>query len=535
VLACGTKVEKAIPSVAINIPTSGETVILGKSIEIVSTSSSVAGIAQVTLFVDGQVVNITTPPQGNPTTFAAVQTWRPEVEGDIKISVVVQDIDGKESEPASVELVVVSQPEATSTPTITPPSPPTVTATEACTFDAEIVEDLTIPDRDEISPGQTITKLWRVLNSGSCDWPTGTLLTRHRGHHPAGPFEIPVPMTKAGAMVDISFEMTAPSEPSSYTWIWSLKVEDGPLFGPYFIVSIIIPELPTPTYTPYVTRTSYTPDGPTPTYTPYITRTPYAPDGPTPSRTPYITPTHTPGPEAQVERVSNLLEIAPGEMGQLFVSCPEGSIVTSGGFTTNPEVLVYTHSKSSNGWQAYGINNSASEKLLHVYATCLSNTEGSGSQVYDQVAVPAGNIAKGSTTCPEGSVVTGGGWASNADGHLAIYHSSKDENGWQIYARNTGDEDAFFNAYAICLSGTGGTTEQYGDNVTITAGSTGAVKAVCEEGTLITGGGFAAHTEFTVYDTSLEKGSDSTWWAYAINPTGTSQLLGSYAICLSFP
>jgi hypothetical protein len=368
-------------------------------------------------------------------------------------------------------------------------------------------------------PGQTFTKIWRILNSGTCDWPLGTQLSMHRGDQSQGPPIIPVPALEAGSMADISIEITAPAPPRHYSWIWSLITEDGPTFGPYFIVAIVVPEIPTLTSTPYIT----------------ITPTPPTPDGPTPTKTPYITPTYTPHTEAQVQRTDNLTTIASGEMGHVVVSCPEGSIVTSGGFTTNPEVLVYTHSKSENGWQVYGVNNSASEKLLHVYATCLSNTNGSVTQGYEQMAAPVGGMGHGTTTCPAGSIVTGGGWASNVDGSMSIYNSSKSGNGWQVYVQNSDDEEKFFNTYAICLSGTDGVSDQRGDNVSISAGSTGAVKAVCENDALITGGGFAANPEFYVYDTSLEKGSDSTWWAYAINPTGSEQLLGSYAICISFP
>jgi hypothetical protein len=173
--------------------------------------------------------------------------------------------------------------------------------------------------------------------------------------------------------------------------------------------------------------------------------------------------------------------------------------------------------------------------LLHVYATCLSNTNGIISQVYEQVSVPSGGITTGSSLCPEGAVVTGGGWASNADGSLNIYNSSKSGNGWQIYARNTSDETKFYNAYAMCLSGTEGVSDQRGEKVNITAGSTGAAKASCENSALATGGGFAINTDLYIYNSSLEKGSDSTWWAYAVNPTGANQLLGSYVICMTFP
>jgi hypothetical protein len=88
VLSCGTKIEKSVPGININLPSPGSTLKLGETIEIVSTASGEAGIAQVTLSIDGQVVNIATPPQGNPTTFAAIQAWRPDTEGEFRITVV---------------------------------------------------------------------------------------------------------------------------------------------------------------------------------------------------------------------------------------------------------------------------------------------------------------------------------------------------------------------------------------------------------------------------------------------------------------
>jgi len=526
-ISCGTKIETATPSITINLPVDGSTLKVGETVEIVSTASGEAGIAQVELSIDGEVMNIASPSQGNPTTFAAIQTWLPDSQGNFRITVRAKDVQGKESEAASMDLVVIAEMEATVTPTLlphtpshaTPPTPATGTP-EPCTLDATLLEDITIPDRKMMHPDETFTKIWRIKNSGTCPWPRGTVLAYSKGDHFPGPAIIPVPAAEVDEVVDINFEITMPEFPEpfidGFRWLWLLTTEDNEHFGPDFIVSVSFGIRPTLTYTPTITHTK-------------------TPIGPTPTMTPYFTPTYTPQAEAQIQRIINQVALSPNEMGQAEVSCPENSIVTSGGFSTHPDVLIYTHSKSRNGWQAYGVNNDASEKLLTVYATCLSNSPGSISQIYAQTVAMAGSLSQGSATCPAGSVVTGGGWASNAESGLSVYNSSKSGNGWQVYVQNTSEQDTFFNTYAICLSGTNGTTRQRGENVSLAAGSTGAVKAVCEGDELITGGGFAADKELYVYDTSLEKGSSSTWWAYAINPSGTTQLLSSYAICLSFP
>jgi hypothetical protein len=516
-----------MPSITINLPAAGSTLKVGETVEIVSTASGEAGIASVELSVDGHVMNIASPRQGNPTTFAAIQTWRPDSQGKFRITVRAKDVQGKESEAASIDLLVIAEIEATVTPSLPPHTPshtpaltPATGTPEPCKLDATLTEDITIPDRNMMHPGEIFTKIWRIKNSGTCPWPRGTELAYSKGDYFPGPDIIPVPAAEVNEVVEIKFEITMPDFPEAYIsgfrWSWHLTTGANKQFGPSFIVSVSHGIRPTLTYTPSITHTK-------------------TPDGPTPTMTPYVTPTYTPQAEAQIQRISNQVTLVPEQMVQAEVSCPENSIVISGGFSAHPDVLIYTHSKSNNGWQAYGVNNGASEKLLTVYATCLSNTTGSISQIYDQAVAMAGSLSQGIATCPEGSVVTGGGWASNAEAGLTVHNSSKSGNGWQVYVQNTSEQDTFFNTYAICLSGTNGTIRQRGENVSLAAGSTGAVKAVCEGDELVTGGGFAGDNDLYVYDTSLEKGSSSTWWAYAINPSGTIQVLSSYAICLSFP
>jgi hypothetical protein len=57
------------------------------------------------------------------------------------------------------------------------------------------------------------------------------------------------------------------------------------------------------------------------------------------------------------------------------------------------------------------------------------------------------------------------------------------------------------------------------------------VKA-CPSSTYLTGGGYAGNQNLFVY---TESASGSSWQVYAQNKSGTSQLLNSYAVCLTLP
>jgi hypothetical protein len=507
-LSCGLSTEKTPPTITINFPAEKASVEVGEEVEIVSTASGEAGITRVELSVNDRVVHIASPDSGNPTTFAAIQPWTPEDVGDISISVIAYDINGESSQPASITLTVVgAQIDVTPSPTVTSTPPPTseLPTAEPCTLDASFVTDVTIPDNTELVPGKNFTKIWRVTNSGTCDWQPGIQLIFDSGDMLGGPSTVAISAANAGSTVDISVDLTAPAAYGDYTGIWRIRAGDGTVFGPHLTVTIIVPE----------------PATITPTHTL------------TPTATPTSTP--TPVPEAEIQQVYNQISIAAGEIGHAVVSCPVGTILTSGGFAVHPNILVYNQSQSGNGWQVYGKNNGASEKLLNVYATCISNTGSSSTQILNQVTAVAGGIGHAVASCPAGSVVTGGGWASSSDGNLIVYNSSRSGNGWQIYARNTSGSGKLLNAYAICLQGTAGTTDQILNQVTIPSGDTGAAEATCSSGSLVTGGGFAGNADLITYNTSMVSGSDTKWRSYAQNPTASSALFNGYAICISLP
>lgn len=157
---------------------------------------------------------------------------------------------------------------ATALPTFELPIEPSPTAepdTETergCTLNAAFVADVTIPDNSVMTAGQSFRKTWRLRNSGTCEWETGTLFVFVSGDAMNGPPNIAVPQTAPQAQIDLSVDFQAPAEPGTYRSNWRLQAPDGTRYGVTVYVKIVVPgptETPTLTPSPTVTLT------PTPT------------------------------------------------------------------------------------------------------------------------------------------------------------------------------------------------------------------------------------------------------------------------------
>jgi len=404
--------------------------------------------------------------------------------------------------------------QATETPSIAPANtevptlPPTPTntlvpsATTVCDKTQFVSE--TIPDGTVFAPGATFTKTWRVKNVGACTWTSAYAIVYDHGDQLGAPDAIPFPGNVApGQEVDLSINMQAPLTPGAYESYWKFRNASGVIFvvNPYSAkITVVAP-------TPTATSGLFIPLLPIPLV-------------------PILLP--------NTQQVLNQVTISAGTTGNSTVACPSGSVVVGGGFAAGNNMVVYTHSMEGNGWRVYAKNNSASDQLLNAYAICLSNTTGSTAQQLNQVTASAGGIGHAVAACPAGSVVTGGGYASNPDS-LWVYNSSMTGNSWQVYAKNTSGANQLLNAYAICLSGTTGTTSQVGDQISIAGNASDGAAVACPSGSLVTGGGFALGNNLVIYNSSMSPVDSTKWNAYARNTAASSQLMNIYAACLSFP
>ena len=250
-----------------------------------------------------------------------------------------------------------------------------------------------------------------------------------------------------------------------------------------------------------------------------------------PEHTVYLRPTEPPFTEYVYKQV----DVGAGATGAAIATCPSTSIVVGGGYAATPDVTFYTQYKLRNGWRGDASNNSGSIKQITVYAVCLHNVFLSVTQVHGQVNVPSGTRMRAVATCPAGSIATGGGF--HAIGSLRVYKSYKSDSGegWVSWAHNLSGSNLTHHAYAICLSGSGGTTARILHSISAPPSSVSYAVPKCSSGSLVTGGGFAAQDDLIIFSNSGPYFGDE-WRVYVKNThSSDNRTLDGYAICLSLP
>jgi len=111
-------------------------------------------------------------------------------------------------------------------------------------YRASFVNDVTLPDRSEVTPGQTLIKTWSINNCGSTQWPEPCVLVFLRGHReliPGAQEEFPVQSAKPNETVEVSVEIATPSAPGRYTAFFRLSDAERNVFGPRMWVDLIVP------------------------------------------------------------------------------------------------------------------------------------------------------------------------------------------------------------------------------------------------------------------------------------------------------
>ncbi len=147
-----------------------------------------------------------------------------------------------------------------------PPSPTSTPITRPCNMAAPGDPiDITIPDGTVLKPGETFTKVWRLINAGTCTWTNQYALVWFSGPQLGAPQAVALSGdVPPGHAVDIAIDMVAPLEPGTYQSYWKLRDPSGVLFGigpgagaPFWVKIVVAPEnTATPTATPTNAPTS---------------------------------------------------------------------------------------------------------------------------------------------------------------------------------------------------------------------------------------------------------------------------------------
>jgi len=132
-------------------------------------------------------------------------------------------------------------------------SQPTLAPTKSC-YSMAFVSDVTIPDNTAVFPGQTFTKIWKVVNNGSCAWDAGFKFVNTGGDAMGGvTFTLPAAVAVNGT-TELSIVMKAPTNKSGKVQSnWRMTTADGKYFGDEVYVIVVVG---TATITPSATATA---------------------------------------------------------------------------------------------------------------------------------------------------------------------------------------------------------------------------------------------------------------------------------------
>jgi len=112
------------------------------------------------------------------------------------------------------------------TPAITLTPTFAVTIDPNCRDSAVLVRDVNIQDGTVLRPGETFTKTWEFINSGTCPW-YGYTLKFAAGDQMNAPLFAPIAVTLARESVQVSVPLTAPEVSGSYTGYFTLNNPSG--------------------------------------------------------------------------------------------------------------------------------------------------------------------------------------------------------------------------------------------------------------------------------------------------------------------
>jgi len=157
---------------------------------------------------------------------------------------------------ADLTATAFAAPTNTPAPTQTPPAtlPTLATSTGGVAFGATVpaggaatgcygltfVDDVTINDNTTMDPGESFTKTWKVLNSGSCAWDAGFKFSYVSGDAMSGTSYTLPSAIAAGATTDISIPMKAPNKSGTIRGDWQMYTATGqPVPGGVYVQIVV--------------------------------------------------------------------------------------------------------------------------------------------------------------------------------------------------------------------------------------------------------------------------------------------------------
>ena len=117
---------------------------------------------------------------------------------------------------------------------------PPLASPTPCTNNLTYLQDLTIPDNTEVSPGSQVDKQWLVQNTGNCNWNSSYRLKWISGDALGATIDQALYPARAGTQATIRIVFTAPSSAGSYESEWQAYDSNGNAFGDSFFIRIVV-------------------------------------------------------------------------------------------------------------------------------------------------------------------------------------------------------------------------------------------------------------------------------------------------------
>jgi hypothetical protein len=172
------------------------------------------------------------------------------------------------------------QPSAQPTSPIAPTAAPVVVVSSSICDASSFLDDVTIPDGTEFSPGTSFDKTWEFENTGTCTWSTSYKLVFVSGEDMEGSSTALSESVSPGEDTEITVSLVAPEDEGTYTGYWRMRNADRTMFGESAYVQIVVDD-DAATVTPTSTAATSTPTSTTasastatPTSAPTATSTP---------------------------------------------------------------------------------------------------------------------------------------------------------------------------------------------------------------------------------------------------------------------
>ena len=140
----------------------------------------------------------------------------------------------------TIQVVTFAAPETTSPALATNTTAASSGGSAAC-YNLTYVDDVTIPDGTEMTPGQSFTKTWKVLNSGTCAWEPGFIWNIVGGEALGGVAVTLNQRVEPGRQFEISVPMVAPTNKTgTLKGTWQMADANGNFFGNAPWVEIVV-------------------------------------------------------------------------------------------------------------------------------------------------------------------------------------------------------------------------------------------------------------------------------------------------------